>query len=208
MTRQSTDWNEYYRNAFPLSGLTRAISVRILLNALRRAGLAERKNLRIAELGAGDSRFAEIVFRAFDCAEYHALDNNAEMLARLSGRLPFVVPHAIDLRNGAPELRADLAYSMGLIEHFDEAGTESVLRAHFRCVVPGGLVAVMQPTPTRSYRTIRFCAERLRIWKFPDERPLRDEEILSAAKRCGGIPLDRRISPIGLTQTLLLFRKA
>lgn len=207
MTPQATDWNEYYRNAFPLSRLTRAISVRILLNALRRAGLAERRALRIAELGAGDSRFAELVVHAFDCAEYHALDNNAEMLSRLSERLPFVIPHAVDLRNGAPELRADLAFSMGLIEHFDEAGTERVLRAHFRCVAPGGLVAVMQPTPTRSYRAVRFCAERLRIWKFPDERPLRDDEVLAAAERCGGVLLDRRISPIGLTQTLLLFRK-
>lgn len=204
---RSTDWNEYYRKTFPTARFTRAASARILLAALRRTGLSERKKIRIAELGAGDSHFAERVRASFDCAEYHALDANQEMLQRLARRCGFVRPIVCDLRNGAPKLDADLVYSVGLIEHFDQEGTERVVRAHFECAAPNALIAIQFPTPTASYRILRGCAEALGLWRFPDERPLPVREAMDAGERQGGVLLERRSIPIGLTQTLLIFRK-
>ena len=75
------------------------------------------------------------------------------------------------------DLRADLVFSVGLIEHFDAAGTARALHTHLQATRPGGVCLLSYPTPTLLYRVARRIAELTGQWRFHDERPLRLEEI-------------------------------
>jgi 2-polyprenyl-3-methyl-5-hydroxy-6-metoxy-1,4-benzoquinol methylase len=66
---------------------------------------------------------------------------------------------------------ADVVFSVGLIEHFDQSGTNAMIRAHFKALKPAGCAIISFPTPTWLYRAAPRLAETLGLWKFPDERP-------------------------------------
>jgi hypothetical protein len=86
--------------------------------------------------------------------------------------------------------RADVVLSVGLIEHFDQAENAKVVAAHFDNAKPGGWVLISFPNPTWLYRASRASLEFAGLWRFPDERPLRREDVLATASRFG-VPLRR-----------------
>ena len=60
-------------------------------------------------------------------------------------------------------------------------------RAHFEAARPGALVILAYPTPTLLYRIARRSADLLRLWRFPDERPLTRREVVNEARKYGKI---------------------
>lgn len=86
------------------------------------------------------------------------------------------------------------------------AADRAAIRAHFRLVKPGGLVAITYPTPTWLYRIIRSASEALGLWLFHDERPLTAEEVLTTVTPLGRVVSTGTNWLVGLTQGYVVAR--
>lgn len=199
----TTDWDAYYRRPAPTARLTRRVTVRSLLRCLR---LRRRDDspLHVLELGGGNSCFYDAIRRELLPARYTIVDDNDTGLALFERQhaeasdVSLVRADVRALPGGIPP--ADVCFSVGLIEHFDEEGTRAVIDAHFESTRPGGLVVLLFPTPTWLYRLARRVLEGAGLWAFPDERPLPMAEVLAAVARRGRI-LERGINwSVVLTQ--------
>ena len=115
----------------------------------------------------------------------------------------------VDLLRALPENaeKADLVFSVGLIEHFSPLNTARMVRRHFELAKTGGLVILFFPTPTPLYRATRFCAELLRLWMFHDERPLRSAEVERVIAPYGHVVHRELIRANFLTQRIIVARK-
>ena len=208
-----TDWDAYYENPGKFTRFTRRITTRQLIDCFRRyrgpAGEA-----RVIEFGGANSCFHDSVREAFRPAAYDIVDSNRAGLDLFAARHPDLTEIRLiesDVRNAYPESASedcDICFSVGLIEHFDEAETREVIRCHFRAVRNGGLVILFFPTPTWLYRAIRGAAEALGIWAFPDERPLAMAEVVREAEKHGRVVLSKTNWWIGLTQGIVLTQVA
>ena len=162
------------------------------------------------EWGGANSCFIEHIYRALKPQHYTALDNNRvglELLRTRAAQYQCLEVLEDDVLNPRNTLHGDVVFSVGLIEHFDVSGTAAAVQSHFDCACDGGIIVISFPTPTWLYRITRWCAERLGLWIFHDERPLTFVEV-EALMQCHGECLSRElIWPIFLTQGLLVFRK-
>jgi putative flippase GtrA len=199
---QATDWDQYYRSPAPTAHLTRRYTGRVLVDALRRFG----GNIgRLAEIGGANSCFLETIQAGIAPGEYHVIDTNAYGLSLLRDRR--VITHQQSCLALTLDLQADAVFSIGLIEHFDPAGTRKAVASHFSLIRPGGCAIISFPTPTLLYRVARWLAEAVGAWKFPDERPLSREEVANAAGEFGSVEFEKILWPIVFTQRLMVFRK-
>lgn len=206
---KATDWDAYYARPFSAATLTRRITTARLLGHMQRwlPGPAP----VIVELGGANSCFVSALHRQLQPRQYLAVDNNRFGLSLLAGRcqqLPGLGVIEDDVLNPQQQAQADLVFSVGLVEHFNEAGTAQAIATHYRYARPGGLVLISFPTPTWLYRTVRSLAETTRNWKFPDERPLTFAEVASTMALHGELLMQDLNWPIMLTQGLWLGRKS
>jgi putative flippase GtrA/SAM-dependent methyltransferase len=203
----STDWDRYYRSPAPTARLTRRYTARVVASALRRFG---GRIERLAELGGANSCFLETIQAEIAPREYHVIDTNAYGLALLrdSGvAAQGVIAHQANCLDLRLDLEADAVFSVGLIEHFDRAGTRKAVKSHFALIKPGGCAILSFPTATWVYRGARWIAEAAGWWRFPDERPLDRAEVAAAAREFGEIEFERILWPTVFTQRLMVFRK-
>jgi hypothetical protein len=204
---RATDWTAYYQHVPWTARLTRRYTTRCLLEALDRSGLARTPPPVVAEFGGGNSCFADAIVRRFLPRAYHVVDTNPLGLDLLSRRRhPSLVLHAADVRDVRLSEPADVVFSVGLIEHFGSVGNSQVIAAHFDNAKPEGWVLISFPNPTWLYVASRGLLEFLGLWRFPDERPLRREEVLAAASGFGEPVWERTLWPLFLTQHMMLFR--
>jgi glycosyltransferase involved in cell wall biosynthesis len=204
-----TDWDTYYRSVPPTAKLTRKYTTAVLLDAVKRFVTPAGESVSIVEIGGANSCFLDRILGAVDCAAYHVVDTNRYGLSLLQSRVgasSVVRLHEQNVLALKLETRADLVFSVGLIEHFDPADTREAVRAHFRAVRPGGIVILTFPTPTLLYRATRSLIEAVGMWKFPDERPLRAEEVLASVSECGEVLFQKTLWPLMLTQGLIVAR--
>jgi putative flippase GtrA len=206
-----TDWDDYYSRPYRTAGVTRRITTGLLIRLMHRFG-AESSSRRpcLLELGGANSCFVAALRDAIEPVEYHIVDNNKTGLALSRERHPAseaVFVHEVDLLRDVVPLRADITFSVGLIEHFDEAGTARLIQEHFRATREGGIVLITFPTATWLYRLIRTISERLKLWIFFDERPLSEGEVLAAVGDRGELLYSRINWAIGLTQRVVAFRR-
>jgi hypothetical protein len=204
-----TDWEAYYRRAFWPAALTRRHTGQVLLRLCRRFAPRPASGLVVAELGGADSCFYNALVRGLRPRQYHAIDSCAPGLERLAARrLPGVetVLHHQDVLAALPGLRADLVFSVGLIEHVALADLPRAVAAHFELAAPGGLVIMSFPSPTWLYRLSRAVAEALGLWRFPDERPLARAQVLPLLEPSGRELASAIIWPIFFTQTIMAVR--
>lgn len=204
---QKTDWDAYYQSPALLANLTRKITTRRLLTVLRK--INPRQPMRICELGGANSCFAAPLCRSLEIGAYHVIDNNSHglrLLADETPNAPLTWENSDVLSISPPPQRFDLVYSVGLIEHFDYAGTALAVQSHFQLCKSGGVVLITFPTPTLPYRAIRHAAEALSMWSFPDERPLSCSEVARVGQDFG-IKVHQSINWwIGLTQGFIAWR--
>jgi glycosyltransferase involved in cell wall biosynthesis/SAM-dependent methyltransferase len=209
-TPSATDWDSYYRSAFPAARWTRRYTARALESALLKFGLTNAP-LSIIEFGGANSCFVQGITQSVPTQHYYAADLNRFGLDMLTQRkdLPESVRavHADVLKPDTALPTADVVMSIGLIEHFTPGGTEAAIENHFRHCKPGGLVILSYPTPTLLYRAARRLAEFFRAWRFPDERPLAAHEVHDTAARHGELLDDRILWPLVFTQRMMAFRK-
>ena len=206
MTPDATDWDTYYKRPARLASVTRRISAARILRTL--GPRLAKPGVRICELGGANSCFIDDFLAVPNVGHYHVIDLNAYGVELLNRRFPndsrvsAEVANALDLT--ASVEKYDIVYSVGLIEHFDRAGTVRCIDAHFRLVRAGGAVLITFPTPTLPYRAIRGAAELLKVWSFPDERPLLFDEVASSCSQHGRIEHQSINWAIGLTQGYIL----
>ncbi len=208
-----TDWTAYYSSVPFTATLTRRYTARVLVRALRDAMRVCGPARHIVELGGANSCFVNRICVALLPERYAIIDGSAYGLSLLDGWYPPVPARTemlireADVRSPQPDIVSDVAFSVGLVEHFDPTETRHVLRAHFDLVRAGGVVLVSYPAPTWLYRASRSVLERFGLWKFHDERPLRVAEIASAVTDLGELVSRRMLWPLLLTQEMVVFRK-
>ena len=211
--QRATDWTSYYASVPITARWTRRYTARRLVAALQTAAAGRGRVRSIAELGGAASCFVDRVCQALNPDTYVVVDSNRFGLAQLREWRPPAGSHTSleliedDVRSIGRRDPVDTAFSVGLIEHFDPAETRAVLAAHFALVREGGAVVVSYPTPTWLYLATRRTLELLRLWRFPDERPLRFDEIERAVAGQGTVIHRQVLWPLMLTQEMVVLVK-
>jgi SAM-dependent methyltransferase len=208
---QVTDWNQYYRNIPATAAVTRKYTAAVLVSMIRRYGVPlEVPGLSIVEIGGANSCFMHPIMAAIPTRLYDVIDTNELGLSLLAGRLADSRPVRL-FRQSVLDLsypgKADLVFSVGLVEHFAPADTRTAILAHFDVLRPGGTLILTFPTPTLLYRVTRKLIESCGMWKFPDERPLLPGEVLASIRDRGDILCRKTLWPQLLTQHLVVARK-
>jgi len=204
----STNWDSYYARPYRTASLTRRYTASVLVALMQRHGGA---NGSILEFGGANSCFIDQILTEVRPARYDVIDNNQLGLDLLKSRYPddgrVSVGSGDVLAPTEPARLYDIVYSVGLIEHFDAAGTAAAVATHFSYLRPGGVAIITFPTPTWLYRAVRGLAEATNNWIFHDERPLRLPEFERAVAGLGEIESARILWPLVLTQYCVVVRK-
>jgi cyclopropane fatty-acyl-phospholipid synthase-like methyltransferase len=209
--QRATNWDEYYEKPFASAKLTRRYTGHWLKTVIRTC-LADKPGIELIEFGGGNSCFFRGLVDSLPISRYDVADLNAKSLQLFEQQardVPSVrtAVRRVNLLTDVPSLPlADVVFSVGLIEHFTPEGTKDVVHRHFSCVKDDGIVIVTAPTPTWLYRVTRGAAEKIGVWKFPDERPLSPAEILSSGEGLGSPLLSRTLWPLILTQQATVWR--
>jgi SAM-dependent methyltransferase len=205
---EQTDWDSYYARPYRTASLTRKHTASVLVNLLQRNNGA---HASILEFGGANSCFIDQILEEVAPARYDVIDSNRLGLdllhSRYAGDDRVSVCLGDVLAPSEPGRLYDIVFSVGLIEHFDPAGTAKAIAAHFRYLRPGGTAIITFPTPTWLYRSVRGLAEITNNWIFHDERPLRLPEFERAVAGLGEIKSARILWPLILTQYCVEVRK-
>lgn len=209
---EQTDWDRYYGRPYRTAALTRRITGRRLLGVMsRHAPSRPPGELVVLELGGAGSCFFELISQGLAPAQYHVVDRNRAGLGLLRARRrpgADAVCHECDVRECQLPIKADVVFSVGLIEHFPPQETSRVIDTHFALAAPGGVIIITFPTPTILYRLARRVSEGLGQWIFHDERPLPMAEVLDQVRGRGSLVESGIIWPIVLTQGLVAVKTA
>lgn len=208
MKPAQTDWDSYYARPYRTASLTRKHTASVLVELLRKNDGAQAS---ILEFGGANSCFIDQILAEVAPARYDVIDSNQLGLDLL--RLRYSSDDRVSVGLGdvlsasRPDRLYDIVFSVGLIEHFDPAGTARAVAAHFEYLRPGGTAIITFPTPTWLYRGVRGLAEVTNNWIFHDERPLRLPEFELAVAGLGEIRSARILWPLILTQYCVEVRK-
>ncbi len=206
---QATDWDHYYQSVPFTAKLTRRYTRRILIDLIQRFS---KRCPAIIELGGANSCFVDAVLKNVEPPAYRVVDTNQYGLDLLKSRFPdspnisATRLNVLDIKGGTLP-PAELVFSIGLIEHFDPAGTSAAIASHFELLQPGGCAIISFPTPTWLYRSARAVCEKLGLWKFPDERPLSRDEVIATANKYGDVLFEKILWPLVFTQRIMVIRK-
>jgi glycosyltransferase involved in cell wall biosynthesis len=206
----ATDWTRYYRSVPVTARLTRKYTARVLIAALKSFRLRDTSGGVIVELGGANSCFLDRIVAELRPSAYYVVDMNDYGLSLLHERSegPSEIRlHRQDVLHMDLEVQADTVFSIGLIEHFDPAGTRTAILKHFDLLKPDGCAILSFPTPTWVYRAARSVIELLGMWNFPDERPLSRREVLECIPAESEVLLEKTLWPLVLTQHMMVIRK-
>jgi len=204
----ATNWDEYYTKVPVTATLTRRYTGAVLIDTIRRFATPQ-DGLSIVEIGGANSCFLDRILSSIAPGSYDVVDTN-EYGLRLLAKRPagtgvLRLHHQSVLALDLP-FKADLVFSIGLVEHFDPEQTRKAVLAHFDASRKGGLVIISFPTPTLLYLAARSIIEALGMWKFPDERPLQREEVVSAVRERGEVAFEKTLWPLVPTQHIVVAR--
>jgi len=205
---EKTNWDEYYNAPFKTASISRKFTEKKLHKLIET--FKPEAVQHICELGGGNSYFFPKLREKYPQALYTIIDNNQrgldifheqhhndQKIALLNGN---VIEPEFDIA------AADLVFSIGLIEHFLPDNTARAIQTHFACARPGSLIIITFPTPTWLYVTARHLTELAGVWKFPDERPLRINEVLNEVAKHGEILHISINWPVVFTQGFIIAR--
>ena len=209
--KKATDWDAYYTSAPATAKLTRKYTTAVLVNVIKRyVKSRDGFGISIVEIGGGNSCFLDSILAAVRPRSYDVVDTNEYGLSLLAKRVPgegVVRMHRENVLALGYGQKADLVFSVGLVEHFDPPETRKAVLAHFDRLPSGGVAIISFPTPTLLYRVARKFIEMIGMWNFPDERPLKRNEVLAVVLECGEVLFQKTLWPLVLTQHLIVARK-
>lgn len=208
-TPRATDWCAYYDARSTFSSITSAVA----FASFRKDMVQFAPGMKhLVELGGANSIFYDRFRANFPEAHLCLVDKCPPTRAFAEKIAPDKGTSYLQADVLADDLaqhreRADCVVSFGLIEHFDEEGTATLIARHFSLVKPGGIVYLSFPTPTRLYRATRWLLEFIGKWPFHDERPLGFGEVLRTAGQYGTVVKQGMSYRLGLTQGIVVVRK-
>jgi hypothetical protein len=210
--KEATDWDRYYKSVPFTAKLTRRYSTAVLLAAIQRHAVpaAPDRQLAITEIGGANSCFIESILAKTSCRSYDVIDTNSyglSLLEKKAGLSRAVRLHQQNVLDLSMDSKADIVFSVGLVEHFDPAETRQAVLSHFDILRSGGIAIITFPTPTWLYRAARKLIETIGMWKFPDERPLSPSEVAAAVRERAAILEQKTLWPLILTQHIIVARK-
>lgn len=209
----ATDWSSYYKAVPYTAKLARRYTTAVLLQSIQLFCRPKQgtSGLAIVEIGGANSCFLDAILSNVDCSSYDVVDTNEYGLSLLANRLgpseSRVRLHNQSVLALTLHSQADLVFSVGLVEHFNPRETRDAVLAHFALLRPGGTAIITFPTPTPLYRATRGLIQMLRMWKFPDERPLPPQEVLSTVREHADLLHEKTLWPLLLTQELIVAKK-
>lgn len=208
----ATDWTRYYEAVPATAKLTRRYTTAALLKAIQghASSVGGDGCLAIVELGGANSCFLDRILANVNCRSYDVVDTNEYGLSLLVPRLKengILRLNQQSVLALSLDARADLVFSVGLVEHFNPSETRRAIHAHFNVLRPGGVAIISFPTPTLLYRMTRKFIELLGMWKFHDERPLASAEVTRSVQERGDLIQVKTLWPLLLTQGLVVARK-
>src|SRR5262249_16274633 len=134
---KATNWTAYYASTPFTARLTRKYTSSALIGALKRFSPDPAS---IVEFGGANSCFLANILKELNPREYHIGDTNEYGIGLLRDRLTpeqNVKLYNMSALEYSASHAADVVFSVGLIEHFDPAGTEAMIKAHFKVLRPG-----------------------------------------------------------------------
>lgn len=206
---KATDWDSYYKKPYKFAWFSKSIITKIVLNYIKKYAPSETQ-FAVAELGGGDSCFYELFEKTFCPEKYYIVDNNRVGLDAFSRRIGkrentiLINKNILELDH---EVKCDIVFSVGLIEHFSAEKTKQAILSHFKVLKKGGILILGFPTPTFLYKITRKISELLGLWIFHDERPLKIDEVRDITNKYGELLKKKIIWPILLTQAILVVKK-
>lgn len=213
---QATDWTAYYTQKRSwISTYTQQFTFRIIKNTIDKYILRNHQKiaLQVAELGGGNSCFAEQLCKTVHIDTYDIFDNNA-LSIELFNKIGLSVNNShgnlinlLDDNNTSKNTYYDFVYSIGLIEHFKGNDIKTIINRHYDYCKPHGIVLVSFPTPTKKYLFIRKCMELLGVWQFHDEEPLHYEDVQKYFESRGEVLAHFINSKLPLTQMIVIAKK-
>lgn len=205
--QKHTDWTAYYTHPYVTARFSRSITRRLLVRLVRKH--LGRPPETVVEVGGANSCFYDFVTDELGPAAYHVIDNNEYGLSLLEARARNgnLMLHQQDVLDLSLDVKADVAFSFGFIEHFPVAGTRQVIKTHFDLLKDDGIVVIGFPSPTWLYRCTRFVSEKLGMWIFHDERPSTIEEIRGLIGEWGDVLDEMMVWPMFLTQGVIVARR-
>jgi len=145
----------------------------------------------IIELGCGTAGLGFLL--ASDFNKYHGVDISPVIIESARNdarkkRIDNMTFSVADCRNLGQEYenKFDLAWSQGLVEHFDEPGV--VVQSHIRAVMPGGTVLISVPYKY-SYHILWYKFTRPGIfrwlWFWTEQRFFSSKELADLGRQSG-----------------------
>ena len=142
----------------------------------------------------------ESILGKIPCRSYDVIDTNSyglSLLEKRAGLSSVVRLHQQNVLDLSMDSKADVVFSVGLVEHFDPTETRQAVLSHFDILRSGGIAIITFPT----------LIETLGMWKFPDERPLNASEVAASVKERAAIIEQKTLWPLILTQHIIVARK-
>jgi SAM-dependent methyltransferase len=130
----------------------------------------------LLEVGCGSARTLHYLSQRLPnqpCLAFDLSPHALRLVGQLSPEFRRAVSDAsrLPLEDGA----CGVAFSIGLIEHFDRQAAAEMVREMARVTAPAGLVAVMVPWKSSLYNLLRQTAGS--HWPFGHENPFRRTEL-------------------------------
>jgi SAM-dependent methyltransferase len=155
-----------------------SIHARLLARRCRQQAAGSNPSLQFLEIGCGSATTSGYVGRHLEGSRGFAIDLSPEALVVARRRNPglrCVVADALALPFSDGEF--GMAFSSGVIEHFDRSAGHAMVHEHCRVVREGGIVAVTVPWKASPLNLLRIlCGRR---WPFGHESPFSLAELRS-----------------------------
>ena len=201
-------WAEHASSEQPFHRLLwriRFLFSRAYADVLFRYAQPAKRAGRLLEVGCGSARTLHYLSQRLPDDACFAFDLSPQALSlvkQLSPEFRRTISDAsrLPLENDA----CRVAFSIGLIEHFDRAVAAEMVREMGRVTTPDGLVAVMVPWRSSFYNIIRQMAGS--NWPFGHEYPFRRQELVNFMSAQG--LHDVRLDVIYFSTLLATGRKA
>ena len=205
---EKTNWDKYL---YTPNSVLDVSHYPFLLGYKRLLQKIQQKIHSIVELGCGSGKLTKDVAAIFRPSKITLVDFNTRAISTCSKI--FKKEEHVDIVYSdffrlQLDQQFDFVHSCGVLEHFQGDEQHRLMRIHADLTKEDGYVLVFTPTPTALYKIIRFVAEKVRLWIFPDEVPLTKNDLLEIGRKAELVYISHTFTYFPFTSVGILFQKS